>query len=636
MAGFDHQILTDVGWDAMANALAGQQLSFIHLEAGDGTVSGDLEMQGMTQLKHKVMDFPITSFSNDGKGQVTLIGTLASKNVTTGFYFRELGVKATIGGGAELLYSVCNAGATADYIPGSGEASIVTQSIQIVVKIDRATNVTVNIVAGDCTAQNIGLGTVGPGWFRDKLGSILNFKRFVQGTVVQLTETSDTIRIDNIGADTAANIGASTVGPGIFRDKINNILNLKRLVSQSLALTDTGDTITIERKILTANLDLWVQNGNPNIAPNFSTIQNALNYLMVYTIPSNLLATIHVLPGTFPNTTPVQNLHPNSNQIQIVGAAPLVKTVTNAGTFSGSAGNYSLVININDATGIAVNDLVSLRGTPCRVANGVWRVTAIAGLVLTLNVKTKQAGGFTQGAASCLGANLIAYPSKLTFTNSMGFLQDQSNPLFALIQNFSIYATDGPKPSIYGFHYTTSGKSTLIEVAVVNFNVGFSILGVGVGVNIDRLLASQNDSGMNIEAGGMFILIQNSSLVLNGNNSNGLQIITGGILRGIAGGTVEACGNGSIGVSQQIGGMLNLINVTNFRVWQNAGFCGMYLDTNAIVNMINASFIGNAGRDVLALRGAVLYGAQTCPIPAVITPANNTLSSDGAFLIFVP
>src|SRR5215831_785411 len=118
MAGFDHSVLTDVGWDALADAISGKQLGFIHMEAGDGTITGgDSQMQTMTSLVHKVMDFPITSFSDDGQGQVTLIGTISSKNNTTGapFYFRELGVKATIDGGTELLYTVAN-NTTPDYI----------------------------------------------------------------------------------------------------------------------------------------------------------------------------------------------------------------------------------------------------------------------------------------------------------------------------------------------------------------------------------------------------------------------------------------------------------------------------------------------------------------------------------------
>lgn len=194
MPGFDHSVLTDVGWDALADALSNKKLNFIHFEAGDGTITGDPQMQGMTQLVHKVMDFPITSFSDDGQGQVTLIGTLTSTNAVNAFYFRELGIKATVDSGPELLYAVSNAGAQADYIPASTDTAVVIESMQIVVKIDRSVSFTVNVVpGGDVTAQNIGPSTAGAGLFRDKVSSILNFKRLISN--------SKTVSFTDVGTD---------------------------------------------------------------------------------------------------------------------------------------------------------------------------------------------------------------------------------------------------------------------------------------------------------------------------------------------------------------------------------------------------------------------------------------------------
>lgn len=191
-------ILTDLGWDALADAQSAKVLDFVHLEAGDGEITGgDTEMQGMTQLVHKVMDVPITSFSDDGKGQVTLIGTLSSKNAPVGFDFRELGVKATIDGGPELLYTV-SYNDLPDYIPPSGDIATVIQTLEIICKIDRAPNVTINIQPGaDVTAQNIGPDTVGPGWFRDKIGNILNFRRVISTSgTVSFTPSGDVVSFD--------------------------------------------------------------------------------------------------------------------------------------------------------------------------------------------------------------------------------------------------------------------------------------------------------------------------------------------------------------------------------------------------------------------------------------------------------
>lgn len=199
MSAFAKSILTDAGWDTLASALAGGKLVFVRMEAGDGTVADDAEMEGMTALKNKVMDIPITSYSDDGKGQLTLIGTLSSKNVTTAFYFRELGVIATVGGGPETLYCVANSYDLADYIPDSSNPAVVIQNVEIIVKIDKDVDVTVVLGLGaNVTAENIGPATVGAGWFRDKQNNILFFKRFITTSSLRITESADTVQADVI------------------------------------------------------------------------------------------------------------------------------------------------------------------------------------------------------------------------------------------------------------------------------------------------------------------------------------------------------------------------------------------------------------------------------------------------------
>src|SRR5271157_3021206 len=186
MALFENQELTNVGWDALSTALGGGRLTFYKLEGGDGTVA-DADLAAMTQLAGSVTDIPITNYRIDGEGQITLIGVLASDLLdhppgdidgiappgSNGFRFRELGVWAVIEdagpfggtpalavkvistpesrgppipppitgpGTTPVLYSITNAGALADYIPGSGDAGAtdVVNTIEVTVVIDRA------------------------------------------------------------------------------------------------------------------------------------------------------------------------------------------------------------------------------------------------------------------------------------------------------------------------------------------------------------------------------------------------------------------------------------------------------------------------------------------------------------------
>jgi hypothetical protein len=306
MPGFDHSVLTDVGWDALTDAEAGQAIAYTKMEAGDGNIyGGDEEMYGMTALVHKMADVPITNFTNDGNGQITLVGVISSKNVTTGFYLREIGVKATIDGGPELLYSVAYAGTGGDYIPSSAETEVVIQSIQIIIKIDRAPNVSVVVQPGlDVTCQNIGPGTVGPGWFRDKIGQICWFKR------------------------------------------INS-------PKQTLELIETPDLISIDIPFIDENLNMYVALNNPDIFPHFSTIQNALNYLVPKTIKPGITVTITVSAGTW-NTNPTTTVnHPQGSQIKIIGTADPVK---NVGTVTGGAADVRLNGPAGRFAGMAVGD----------------------------------------------------------------------------------------------------------------------------------------------------------------------------------------------------------------------------------------------------------------------------------------
>jgi hypothetical protein len=330
--GFEQSILTDVGLEALTDAEAGQHIEYTHMEAGDGDIyGGDTEIYGMTALAHHVMDFPITNFSNDGAGQITLIGVISSKNVTAGFYFKELGVRCTIDGGTPILYTVSYAGATGDYIPASTETPVVIQTVQIIIRIDRAPNVTVIVQPGlDVTAQNIGPATVGPGYFRDKIGQVLWFKR----------------------------------------------INSPR---HTLNLSETTDVVSIDLPDITENLDMYVALGNPDIFPNFSTIQNALNYLRPRRIAHQIMVKINVSAGVWLNSATITVNHPQGVQIQIIGT---IGPQLNVSTASKDAqNNVTLNAPAGTFSNIAVGDWILHQQASNYIGmgtSGVWKVTARA------------------------------------------------------------------------------------------------------------------------------------------------------------------------------------------------------------------------------------------------------------------
>src|SRR6266576_1406248 len=194
MPNFLNQQLTNVGWDALATALAGGKLTFFKMQAGDGTIANDSAIPTMTQLVHPVCDIGIIKYQIDGQGQIEIFGNIASAQLDAGFTFRELGIFAAIeqhivglGGGPPIsftstpalsgvggnvvipdpstgtpvMYSYCNSYANSDFIPGKGQTTDVVNTVQVYVKIDKAANITIQITAGQqMSVANIGAPTV--------------------------------------------------------------------------------------------------------------------------------------------------------------------------------------------------------------------------------------------------------------------------------------------------------------------------------------------------------------------------------------------------------------------------------------------------------------------------------------------
>jgi hypothetical protein len=368
MASFLNQRLTNVGWDALSTALGGGRLTFYKLQAGDGTIANDDAILAMTGLKQPVCDIGITKYQIEGDGQITLFGNIVSDQLDAGFTFRELGVFATIeppvggkGGtpsgsafqvavappsvdlrsnpvvpaptpGTALMYSYANAYAYSDYIPGKTDSTGVVNTIQVTVKIAEAENVQVTITAGQ------------------------------------------TLEV--------ANIGAPSVGAGPWSYTAANIAWLKRLKEGPLIdITEDANTITIGQRVLTSDLDLYVANGNPDISPNFSSIQKALDYLGQYLIPVPIQARIHVSRGFYYSDNLIWCNHPNGQAITIQGPQNATQNATGF-SITGSANNWSVTCTgIANTSQFVVGDWAMLYGMGLNHANngivaGFYRVTA--------------------------------------------------------------------------------------------------------------------------------------------------------------------------------------------------------------------------------------------------------------------
>jgi hypothetical protein len=310
------QEFTNAGRDMLGRANAGETLSITRVVIGSGRATASSDLFPLIDLISPELDIEITQKTDQGDGVLLIDAVFNSDQASRAFELCEVGVMAHIGTEADRLYSVANVLATgADFVDPDAKS---IHAFKIKVVIDRAPNV--EIVIGES---------------RDIL---------------------------------AENIGAETVGPGVFKEKIANTLRFKRLVEgTSIELLDDGDSVTIGTKTLRVDLDLYVPLTHPD-APSqevaFPTIQEALDYLSGLTIPDERRATINVAEGRHIITQTITPNHPSGRRIWIKGRPVVNMPITVAGGYDlDNSGNKQFrfqTLNALDYARLSVGDVAAI------------------------------------------------------------------------------------------------------------------------------------------------------------------------------------------------------------------------------------------------------------------------------------
>jgi hypothetical protein len=144
MGAFGGLIITNKGIALQAKVQAGAELHFSRIGVGDGTLGGQ-SIPTLTNLISEKMSLDITKLKVLGGGKAVVGGVLSNQGVTTGFYFREIGVFAMDPDEGEILYCYGNAGSGAEYIPPGGGPDVIEKQIDIVTIIGNASNVSAEI-----------------------------------------------------------------------------------------------------------------------------------------------------------------------------------------------------------------------------------------------------------------------------------------------------------------------------------------------------------------------------------------------------------------------------------------------------------------------------------------------------------
>lgn len=107
--------LTNAGRDMLTLARDGHKLAFTKIVIGDGTATGSA-IDPLLKIKSPRLELPIAKNETVHQGQMRLQFRISNAQVTTGFYFREIGLMATIDDREEILYSYTTCGSKARMI----------------------------------------------------------------------------------------------------------------------------------------------------------------------------------------------------------------------------------------------------------------------------------------------------------------------------------------------------------------------------------------------------------------------------------------------------------------------------------------------------------------------------------------
>lgn len=139
---FSKVLFTEKGRALQAKSVAGAALHFTKISMGSGSLGSQSQITLNGLIEPKVT-IPILGIERN-INYATIKGIFDNQSISTGFYWRELGVFAEDPNIGEILYCYGNAGALAEYIP-SQSSQIIEKTISIPVIVGDAVNVTAQL-----------------------------------------------------------------------------------------------------------------------------------------------------------------------------------------------------------------------------------------------------------------------------------------------------------------------------------------------------------------------------------------------------------------------------------------------------------------------------------------------------------
>jgi hypothetical protein len=144
MSVFGGLILTNKGRNLLIKGQLGAVINYTRIAVGDGSLSGS-SILDLNALKNEVKTFTITKLKALTGGRFVVGTTFSNNDITSGFYYRELGLFAQDPDLGEVLYGYGNAGSLAEYISSGGGADLIEKAIDIEIIVGNASSITATI-----------------------------------------------------------------------------------------------------------------------------------------------------------------------------------------------------------------------------------------------------------------------------------------------------------------------------------------------------------------------------------------------------------------------------------------------------------------------------------------------------------
>lgn len=140
MGAFGGITLTNKGRNLQAKAQTGVELQFTRFVIGDGQLSGQ-NIIDLNALINPKQSLGIAKLKTMPGGKAVVGTVISNKDLTTGFYFREIGLFAQDPTEGEILYGYANCGSTAEFIPAAGGQDVIEKTFDVVMIVGNAANV---------------------------------------------------------------------------------------------------------------------------------------------------------------------------------------------------------------------------------------------------------------------------------------------------------------------------------------------------------------------------------------------------------------------------------------------------------------------------------------------------------------